>query len=82
MLRFASVRALPGFRVEATLTDGTVRVDLRDHLRGPVFADIAASEERFAEVYVDPTAKTLAWPGGIDLDPDVLLGAPWARQAG
>lgn len=42
----------------------------------------------FAQVFVDPESGTLAWPGGIDLDPDVLYsratGAPlpeFARSA-
>ena len=28
----------------------------------------------FPQVAVDPVSKTLAWPNGIDLDPDVLSG--------
>ena len=28
----------------------------------------------FAQVAVDPVAGTLAWPNGVDLDPDVLHG--------
>lgn len=34
----------------------------------------------FAKVFVDPATGTVAWPGGIDLDPDQLYhdmtGAP------
>ena len=28
----------------------------------------------FSQVSVDPTTGTLVWPGGLDLDPDVLYG--------
>jgi hypothetical protein len=31
-------------------------------------------EELFSQVSVDPTTGTLVWPGGLDLDPDVLYG--------
>jgi len=31
-------------------------------------------DESFAAVAVDPIAGTVCWPGGIDLDPDVLHG--------
>jgi hypothetical protein len=41
------------------------------YLRGPVFADVRSSPERFREFRVE--AGTLVWPGGADLCPDVLI---------
>jgi hypothetical protein len=35
---------------------------------------LLADETRFREVRVDPVLGTLVWPGGADVDPDVLLG--------
>ncbi len=32
------------------------------------------SDEAFAEVAVDHQTGTIFWPGGIDLDPEVLAG--------
>ena len=74
LLRINAVRVLEGRRVELTLTDGTTRtVDLTRHLVGPVFEQIAASEEAFAQVQVDRQAGTIVWPNGADLCPDVLI---------
>lgn len=74
LLRFASVTPEAALTVRAVLTDGSVRrLDLDSHLRGPVFEEIRSDPLGFAQVFVDPVSRTLAWPGGVDLDPDVLL---------
>ena len=39
--------------------------------RGGVFSPLE-DVDYFAQVTVDPVAKTLVWPNGVDLDPDVL----------
>lgn len=44
---------------------------------GPVFAPIRGDRSVFEQVRVDPEAGTIAWPGGVDLCPDVLYG--WAE---
>lgn len=49
-------------------------VDLSPFLWGPVFADIAAKDDLFNEIRVDPEIGTITWPNGADLDPDVLHG--------
>ena len=55
-------------------------VDIEPLLDGPVFAPLRDRDE-FRRVGVDQQTATVAWPGGADLDPDVIYGiAPAARQ--
>jgi len=62
--------------VRLTFGDGAVHeVDLAGVLEvGGVFAPIRDEREAFEAVTVDPESGTITWPGGIDLDPDVLRG--------
>ena len=39
-----------------------------------MFSAIAAQRAVFEQVRVNPETQTIEWPGGIDLDPDVLYG--------
>ncbi len=56
-----------------TFSDSTVReVDLADLLTG-VLASLD-DDEVFGAATVDRVAGTIAWPNGIELDPDVLRG--------
>lgn len=56
-------------------SDGAIfDVDVGPLLDGPVFAEINADSATFAAVAVDPELGTVVWPGGADLDPDVLYG--------
>ena len=81
MLRFATIRPVGGHTVEATLTDGSTRlIDLDPWLGGAVFAEVRSSQAAFDEVFVDPISRTVAWPGGLDLDPDVLLDPEWVAS--
>jgi hypothetical protein len=73
MVRVREVRPLTGFDVEITFTDGSLRrIDLAPLLHGPVFQPLIDDPTLFRAVYVDPVGRTLAWPNGADLDPDVL----------
>ena len=77
LVRIRQVRPLDGFRVELTLTDGSVvERDLTVWLQGPVFAPLRADPDLFRRVRVE--GGTIAWPNGADLCPDVLIwgGAP------
>lgn len=75
MLRITAVQPLPGLRVHITLTDGSERdLDLTPYLWGPVFEPLLTNRELFEQVFVDPVSKTIAWPNGADIDPDVLIG--------
>lgn len=81
MLRFAAVRPVGGHMVEARLTDGSTRlIDLDPWIGGAVFAEVRSSQAAFDAVFVDPISRTVAWPGGLDLDPDVLLEPDWVAE--
>jgi hypothetical protein len=80
LLRIRRAVPLPGFVVRLTLTDGaTVERDIGGLLMGPVFEPIRRDPTVFGRVRV--RHGTLAWPGDVDLDPDVLIwGGPPPRS--
>jgi len=72
-MQVTDVEPLAGRRLRLTFDDGSRReVDLRPHLRGPVFERIAAERDFFLKVRVDPEIGTIVWPNGADFCPDVL----------
>jgi len=72
--RIIDVEPLGEFRMRLTFSDGLVReLDLDRMLEGGVFESLREAGE-FAKVVIDDVAGTVAWPNGIDLDPDVLHG--------
>ncbi len=65
---------LGDFRLRLTFSDGLVReLDFDGVLEGEVFEPLT-DRAVFAQVSVDAVAGTIAWPIGVDLDPDVLHG--------
>ncbi len=46
-------------------------VEVLSRMWGPVF-DRARTLEGFAKAFFDPESRTVSWPGGADLAPDVL----------
>lgn len=72
-------RPLGGYRVHLRFEDGVeADLDLGELIRFEgVFAPLRDSA-RFAELRADPGLGTICWPGGADLDPDVL----YARATG
>lgn len=71
--RATSVAPLDQRRVRVEFTDGSAaEVDLLPLLRGPVFKEIRADRAAFAQVRVGAVGGCLEWPGGADLDPEVL----------
>ena len=73
LVRVAAVECLGARVLRVVFNDGLVReLDFVDALPG-VFATID-NDEQFGRVFVDMTARTIAWPNGLDLDPDVLHG--------
>ncbi len=75
MVDITGVEVIAERTVRLWFSDGSKRVvDLAPFLWGPAFEDIAADDELFNEVRVDPGTGTISWPNGADLDPDVLHG--------
>ena len=72
-------RPLGGYRVHLRFEDGVeADLDLGEVIRFEgVFAPLR-DPARFAELRVHPELGTIYWPGGADLDPDVL----YARATG
>ena len=86
LIRLSAVTPTSEFRVRIEFTDGTEReVDLEPYLRGPIFEPLRRDRSLFAAVQVDPVLRTLVWPNGADIDPDVLYHgrrpAAWAGSA-
>lgn len=80
MVRISRARALPRYRLELWFTDGSSGiVDLSDMVGKGVFAAWNDPDE-FAKVVVNPRTRTVEWPGGIDLDPDVLYRDATGRE--
>jgi len=75
MISVTSVEVLGHYKLRLGFNDGLVRdVDL-SYLqeRGPIFEPLR-DPTFFAEVSIDPEARTVVWPNGADLDPLVLHG--------
>ena len=79
MLRIRRATAFGDRCLRLTLTNGNVvERDIGALLWGPVFEPLR-DDARFRQVFV--RAGTVAWPGDLDLDPDVLIwGGPAPRE--
>ncbi len=80
--RINNVQHVRDYILRLTFSDGkTAELDLEPRIfgRGGVFTPLE-DVDYFAQVAVDPEARTLVWPNGVDLDPDVLyseaIGTP------
>ncbi len=72
--RIINVWHVRDYILHLTFSDGeAAELDLAGHIhdRGGVFT-VLEDVDYFAQVTVDPVARTLVWPNGVDLDPDVL----------
>jgi hypothetical protein len=67
------VRPLGDYRLYLRFEDGVAgEIDVADLITfDGVFAELKDGR-RFARVKVNPDLGTICWPGGADLDPDVL----------
>jgi Protein of unknown function (DUF2442) len=73
LVRVTEVHHLGERVLRVTFSDGLVReLDFADALPG-LFAALD-DDAAFGAVTLDSRAGTVCWPGGIDLDPDVLYG--------
>ena len=69
-----SVVALAPYVIRVTFADAEVRdVDIEPLIGIGVFRALR-DPSRFAEAHLDPENGVPAWPGGIDLDKEVIYG--------
>ncbi len=74
MVAVTNVETLEAYRMRLRFDDGSERVvDLADVLWGSM-AEPLRDPAYFRLVRVDPELRTIVWPNGFDLDPDVLHG--------
>ncbi len=74
MVAVTDVQPLEGHELRLRFDDGSERVvDLSDVLWGEM-GEPLRDLEFFRRVRVDPELRTIVWPNGFDLDPDVLHG--------
>jgi len=66
------VRPLEGLKLWLRFEDGAEGVVDLAEFDLPGILQTLKDPEVFAKAYVDPELGTVAWPGGIDLDPLVL----------
>lgn len=72
--RISKVQHVRDYILRLTFSNGEIaELDLESRVRGRggVFTPLE-DVDYFAQVAVDPEARTLVWPNGVDLDPDVL----------
>ena len=71
--RILSVESLGGRRLRIIFSDGLCReLTFFDKLTGSLAP--LNEDDLLAQAVIHPEAGTLSWPGGLDLDPDVLYG--------
>jgi hypothetical protein len=71
--RVTDVEHLGGRVLRVVFADGLVReLDFAGALPGVLSA--IDDDDVFPTVLVDPVARTISWPAGVDFDPDVLHG--------
>jgi hypothetical protein len=74
MFAVTAVEPLEGHSLRLIFDDGSERVvELSDDLWGPM-GEPLRDPAVFRHVRVDPELRTIVWPNGFDLDPDVLHG--------
>jgi hypothetical protein len=82
MVAVTEAEPLEGHQLRLRFDDGSERVvDLTDVLWGEM-GEPLRDLDYFQLVRVDPELRTVVWPNGFDLDPDVLHGdhEPFTRD--
>lgn len=81
-VRVCSVTPLDAFRAAVAFDNHTQReIDLEPYLHGPIFEAIRNDPAMFRSMRVE--CGTIAWPNGVDIDPDVLyynLTPAWIEE--
>ena len=72
LLHIVSLQVALPFHLDLQFSDGDSRVvDVRPLLNGPAFQPLH-DPDVFASARIDPVAKTVCWPCGVDLAPEAL----------
>jgi hypothetical protein len=72
MLHIDKVSWLGGHVLRLSFDNGDTKVvDVLPLLKGPVFTPLLDAT-LFSEVTIDPVARTIVWPNGVDLAPEAL----------
>jgi len=70
-VRVCAATPSSGFKAMVEFDNGTRReIDLDPYLHGPIFEPIRDNPGLFRSIKIE--GGTIAWPGGADIDPDVL----------
>ena len=73
IIHVTEVRVVGPHSLELAFDNGTrKRVNLRRELYGVVFEPLR-DPAYFAQAYLDPDSRTVAWPDGADFAPDYLF---------
>lgn len=76
LIKIEHVEPLDAYWLRLAFSDGAVKdVDVSEIITlGGVFKEIREQRELFNQVRVNPETHTIEWPGGVDLDAQVLYG--------
>lgn len=81
MYEVTNFRITGPYRLWLEFDDGTAReIDFEPILYGNLYGPLR-NPEVFAQVEIDPIARTLVWPNGADFDPETLRNWPQYRDA-
>ena len=72
IIHITNAKVVGSHSLELTFDNGVQkRVNLHPELYGPIFEPLR-DPSYFAEAFVDPDSRTVAWPNGADFAPDFL----------
>ncbi|MBM4422919.1 MAG: DUF2442 domain-containing protein [Chloroflexi bacterium] len=72
IIHITEVKVVGPYSLDLAFDNGLRRrVNLRRELYGPIFEPLR-DPAYFAQVFVDPTSRTISWPNGADFAPDFL----------
>jgi len=73
IIHVTKVEVVGPYSLDLTFDNGSrKRVNLRHELYGEVFQPLR-DPAYFAQAYLDPDSRMVAWPNGADLAPDFLF---------
>ncbi|HHY56278.1 MAG TPA: DUF2442 domain-containing protein [Chloroflexi bacterium] len=81
MVEVTNFRITGPYRLWLEFDDGAAQeIDFEPILYGNLYGPLR-NPEVFAQVEIDPIARTLVWPNGADFDPETLRNWPQYRDA-